>query len=592
MRIKALEIKNFRSFAETPSLLKFGDGINILVGENNVGKSNILKSLELLKSKRALTHEDFHKGETDREIRVTASIELNEKEIEYFTTNLLIGSRDSEHVRKIVSELKNAFELEYSSKVGDHIVKFHDFWVRGDHLYLLSNFAGGSYQTVEWDDIVKKFFDPDNNLPLLELMKKELVSKDKKKVIHFRTNVSEILRNMFDQNVKNFLEIRQCPSGSNQGVFESYDGALVADVLANLKNGNQTQRNKWKRIKQEFRNLFPSLELEVKKPAGETPQVMVVKETVGYEVPVSFVGAGIWEIVILLTHLFSFESMCFGMDMPELHFHHHTIRLLKNILKERSANNQFLIVVGGVAVFEAYVDKLSEEIDDIQAAYFNGITIPIEFHAGNINSGNGQRWRHVREETREKILGEVYDKIGTASFPKLVAFATALHISKAATNPTENIKAVFEDVCGRFNTFLVRQGHAGKPNKGLLIIDDAHREHYMDLVREFRRAGMKSGYLGKVVDIPYFSASKETRMLQLADFVAYAVYRYYEKNDYTYLGKIISRFDRRDKFHSPDGLKHMTKDLSCKCIDCSWRRNVKYVQPTLEDQPDAVERFG
>lgn len=250
-------------------------------------------------------------------------------------------------------------------------------------------------------------------------------------------------------------------------------------------------------------------------------------------------------------------------------------------------------VVGGVAVFEGYVDRLSEEIDDIQATYFDSITMPIEFHAGNMKSGDGQRWRHTKEETRAKMLEEVYDKIGNASFPNLVAFASALHISKATSNQTENIRAVFEDVCGRFNTFLVRQHHAGKSSKGLLIIDDAHREHYMDLIHEFRQSGMKSGYLGNVVDIPYFSASKETRMLQLADFCAYAVYRYYEKNDYTYLDMIISRFDRRDKFHPADGLKHMTKDLSCKCIDCSWRRNVKPRQlPTLDDESNAVEPFG
>lgn len=255
-------------------------------------------------------------------------------------------------------------------------------------------------------------------------------------------------------------------------------------------------------------------------------------------------------------------------------------------------DNQNHFVMGGVAVFESYVDRLSNEIDDIQASHFGSITIPIEFHAGDIKSGNGKHWRNMREAERETILEEVYNKIGSSSFPNLVTFASALHISKAKSSQTENIRAVFEDVVGRFNTFLVRQYHANKPSKGLLIIDDAHREHYLDLIHEFRRSGIKSGYLGNIVDIPYFSASKETRMLQLADFCAYAVYRYYEKNDDTYLKRILGRFDKRDKFHSPDGLKHMTSVLSCKCIDCSWRRNIKRLpQQTLETQPDAVEPF-
>jgi hypothetical protein len=249
-------------------------------------------------------------------------------------------------------------------------------------------------------------------------------------------------------------------------------------------------------------------------------------------------------------------------------------------------------VLGGVAVHEGQVAKLASKIDDIQTSYFGPLQVPIEFHAGNMKSGNG-RWRKILEKTREKMLDEVFDVICNAGFPNLVAFATALHISKAVDNETENIKVAFQDVCLRFNTFLMRQYKLGNPSKGLLIIDDAHRKHYKDLVNEFRRSGVKGAYIGNIVDIPYFSASQETRMLQLADFCAYAVYRYYEKKDSTYLDKMLSRFDRRDKYHPADGLKHMTKNQACDCMDCSWRRNVKtQQQPTLDHEPDAVEPFG
>lgn len=249
-------------------------------------------------------------------------------------------------------------------------------------------------------------------------------------------------------------------------------------------------------------------------------------------------------------------------------------------------------ILGGVAVHEGQVAGLANKLDDIQESYFGSLQIPIEFHAGDMKSGNG-RWRKIQEETRERMLNEVYDVIGSAAFPTLVAFATALHISKAIDSETENIRATFEDVCLRFNTFLMRQHKWGNPNKGLLIIDDAHRKHYKDLINTFRRDGVKGTYIGNIVDIPYFSASQETRMLQLVDFCSYAVYRYYEKDDSTYLNKILSRFDRRDKFHPADGLKHMTKIFTCECLDCSWRRTAKPRQlPTLGQEPDAVEPFG
>jgi hypothetical protein len=193
-----------------------------------------------------------------------------------------------------------------------------------------------------------------------------------------------------------------------------------------------------------------------------------------------------------------------------------------------------------------------------------------------MKTGNG-RWRNVPEDRREKMLLEVYDVMANAPFPTLIAFSTALHISKAVESESGNLRIVFEDMCLRFNRFLIRSHKAGNPNKGLLIIDDAHRKHYRDCICEFRREGVKGTYIYNIIDIPYFSASQDTRMLQLADFVAYAVYRYFEKDDSIYLDKIMPTFDRRDKVETShaDGLRHITKNLACDCVSCSWRRNAK-----------------
>lgn len=60
-------------------------------------------------------------------------------------------------------------------------------------------------------------------------------------------------------------------------------------------------------------------------------------------------------------------------------------------------------------------------------------------------------------------------------------------------------------------------------------------------------------------------------MLQLADFVSNAVFRYYERNDTNHLDKIITKFDRRENGHPPDGLKHITKN-HCDCKACAWRQ--------------------
>lgn len=62
MYIEELKIENFRGF-KNETKIKFQNGINILIGTNNSGKTTILKSLDLLfsnTSSKYLKAEDFN----------------------------------------------------------------------------------------------------------------------------------------------------------------------------------------------------------------------------------------------------------------------------------------------------------------------------------------------------------------------------------------------------------------------------------------------------------------------------------------------------------------------------------------------------
>ena len=170
------------------------------------------------------------------------------------------------------------------------------------------------------------------------------------------------------------------------------------------------------------------------------------------------------------------------------------------------------------------------------------------------------------------MLDAVYDTIASIEYPHAVLFATVMHIS-AVKNPEQVLRDTFEDVVQRINTFLVRLNREGNPQKGLLIIDRATstEDKYRTLISEFRGSGTRHGFLGNIVDIPYFSQSDDTRLLQFADFCANAVFRNYESEDHEYLNKIMPRFDRRTR-GSPriDGLRHITL-RSCDCRACIYR---------------------
>ena len=226
-------------------------------------------------------------------------------------------------------------------------------------------------------------------------------------------------------------------------------------------------------------------------------------------------------------------------------------------------------VLGGIAVHEGQIRSLSESLDAIQSRYFSDISVPIEFHATEINSGKNRFHRLTRPQ-RKNLMNDVYNTVSTIQYPRAILFATVMNIS-SVKSPDQAIRDTFEDLVQRVNTFLVRMNRADNPQKGLLIIDRATNTEakYRTLISEFREAGTQYGYLGNIVDIPYFSQSDDTRLLQIADFCAYAVFRSYERGDDQFLNKIIHRFDRRSRdFQGVDGLKHITQ-RQCSCLACS-----------------------
>lgn len=126
-------------------------------------------------------------------------------------------------------------------------------------------------------------------------------------------------------------------------------------------------------------------------------------------------------------------------------------------------------VLAGIAVYESQIAALDNELQGIQEKYFPNISYPIAFHATEIRRGKGQ-FSAFLPKVRESILQDVYSIIRNTRFPSCLIFATAMHISMAQ-NPLQVRRDTLEDICQRFNTFLMRQHKLNLSSKGLLIID-------------------------------------------------------------------------------------------------------------------------
>lgn len=89
--------------------------------------------------------------------------------------------------------------------------------------------------------------------------------------------------------------------------------------------------------------------------------------------------------------------------------------------------------------------------------------------------------------------------------------------------------------------------------------------------RDFRTLGTKWGVIRNLADTPLFAESRASRLMQLADHVAYAVFRRYNAHDAQYFDVVASKFDSADGV--VHGLSHkQAVDPDCMCIACATRR--------------------
>lgn len=226
-------------------------------------------------------------------------------------------------------------------------------------------------------------------------------------------------------------------------------------------------------------------------------------------------------------------------------------------------------VLGGIAVEEQRPYWLSEEVNKIEQKFFPA-GAKVEFHAQTITAHADEPWHSISDKSRTAILEALCNTI-THSGPKVTLFTVAV---ERASNKEPVLRA-FEEICNRFDLFLKRLHAQGDTQRGLIIFDESRYEIMLQtLLAHYRETGTRFGKVKNFADVPFFADSKSTRMLQLADLVAYAIYRRYERSQTWLYDKLIGKFDVEDGIIH--GLLHLHRDhLSCACPPCMSRRLVQ-----------------
>jgi hypothetical protein len=228
-------------------------------------------------------------------------------------------------------------------------------------------------------------------------------------------------------------------------------------------------------------------------------------------------------------------------------------------------------VLGGVCVPERSMNWLTTELDKLAIEIDPIEPNKVEFHASEIFSGRNLPWNEYKNRSeRSDILKKVLNTLKSAN-SDTVAFACA--IEKKSYPKNDPMQMAFEDLCSRFDMYLERIFRETKQShKGLIVFDNsAYEGSLQKLSLEFRKEGTRWRNIKNIREVPFFVDSKASRLIQLADHIAYAVFRRYNANDLNYFNCIEDRFDKYS--NTIHGLCHkQTSNPNCTCPSCLTRK--------------------
>lgn len=234
-------------------------------------------------------------------------------------------------------------------------------------------------------------------------------------------------------------------------------------------------------------------------------------------------------------------------------------------------------VVAGLAVFERETFFLAQRVDQIQARYFPSATEPIPFHASALRAPDEQLtapFDQLTKQERWSLMGDIYEVIADSH---VRLFGIAMEKACIDGDPYER---GFEEIVNRFDRMLASSYRdRADPQRGLAVIaESSYRENLEILARRIWSQGHRWGAIYNMADIPYFAPAGSTRLLQLADFAANAIYGRYEggyARDFDHIAARIHQAEGR--LH---GLVHIAADRrDCYCPACVARRAIPRPEP-------------
>lgn len=211
--------------------------------------------------------------------------------------------------------------------------------------------------------------------------------------------------------------------------------------------------------------------------------------------------------------------------------------------------SQKFFVMAGVAVSEYATHKIERDLNEIAAYAVPGMSA-VELHGSCIRSGKGV-FRKLSLREREQMIKDAL-VAGVSAQPDSMARVFASVVEKVALRGKDPLQYGYEQMAMRFDLFLRRRAvRHNDRQRGLILFDECSTSRRIQsFAHDIKKSRHAYGMEHHHAEVPVFLDSRVSRLIQLADLVAYGIFRHYEHGDSQYFDLI------KDKFSEMDGIPY------------------------------------